>query len=63
MVAGLTFLLIGMAGAASQVSRWAPQTLGQRPGSQPAATPRCGVMTTSTVAIIVVTFNSEPLLR
>jgi polysaccharide biosynthesis protein PslJ len=27
MVAGLTFLLIGMAGAASHVSRWQPQTL------------------------------------
>ena len=45
MVAGLTFLLIGMAGAASQVSRWRATNTGQRPGSQPAATPRCGVMT------------------
>ena len=26
MVAGLTFLLIGMAGAASRASRWEPQT-------------------------------------
>jgi len=37
MVAGLTFLLIGMAGAASRASRWEPQTPGQRSGSHPAA--------------------------